>query len=37
MRQFPNFSEGMCFAGTSLTALGYGDIVLLAVVSASCR
>jgi len=28
IRQFPTFNEGMYFAGTSLTALGYGDIVL---------
>jgi len=26
--QFPNFVEGLYFAGTSLTALGYGDVVL---------
>ena len=26
--QFENFGECMYFAGTSLTALGYGDIVL---------
>ena len=30
IRQFPTFGEGMYFAGTSLTALGYGDIVLRA-------
>ena len=28
IRQFPTFGEGLYFAGTSLTALGYGDIVL---------
>lgn len=30
IRQFPTFGEGMYFAGTSLTALGYGDVVLRA-------
>ena len=30
IRQFPSFGEGMYFAGTSLTALGYGDVVLRA-------
>ena len=27
-RQFPSFGESLYFAGTSMTALGYGDIVL---------
>lgn len=27
-RQFPNFGESLYFAGTSMTALGYGDVVL---------
>lgn len=28
MRQFPSLGESLYFAGTSLTALGYGDVVL---------
>jgi hypothetical protein len=28
IRQFATFGEGLYFSGTSLTALGYGDIVL---------
>ncbi|GAT33861.1 ion channel [Terrimicrobium sacchariphilum] len=28
MKEFPTFSESLYFTGTSITALGYGDIVL---------
>lgn len=28
IRQFPTFGESLYFSGTSLTALGYGDVVL---------
>lgn len=28
MKEFPSFSESLYFTGTSITALGYGDLVL---------
>ncbi|OJV03006.1 MAG: hypothetical protein BGO12_23785 [Verrucomicrobia bacterium 61-8] len=28
MKEFPTFSESLYFTGTSITALGYGDLVL---------